>query len=117
MVKEIVELTKGNVIQLGLLLFLLGPIGYLLFTWIGFNNLRAGIASEILLILLLIGWIFSYFFRVLTGKMTFMEQRKRYRLQYENITENKLQEKFDSMTDDEKVKLLNDLELNNNDNE
>ena len=119
MVKEIVKLTKGNVIQLGLLLLLLGPIGYIIFTLIGFNNLRAGIASEVLLILLLFAWIFSYFFRVLTGKMTFMEQRKRYRRQYEQITDNKLQEEFDSMSDDEKVKLINDLDLNknNNDNE
>ena len=109
-------MTKGNVLQLGLLLFLLGPIGYLAFSTIGFNNLRAGIASEVLLIVVLLGWVLSYFFRVLSGKMTFMEQRKRYRKQYELITDKKLEEKFDSLSNDEKIKLINDLDLNNNDN-
>ena len=46
--------------------------------------------------------------------MTFVEQRKRYRKQYEKVTEKQLKEKFDSMTDDEKIKLLNDFDNKNN---
>ncbi len=109
-------MTKANVLQLGLLLLLIVLISYSGFSFLGFNNFNAGIASESLLILGLIGWVLSYFFRVISGRMTFVEQRKRYREKYDKITEKQLLEKFDSMTNDEKTKLFNDFNIDKNDN-
>jgi len=107
-------LTKANVLQLGLLLFLLGVVGYGFFVFIGFDTEKAGIASESILLLIVLGWIFSYFFRVITGNMTFIEQRKRYRHVYDQLTDRKLQEKFDSMSNDQKISLLKELETDKN---
>ncbi len=109
-------MTKANVIQLGLLLCALSIIAYWSFAFVGFDDFKAGIASEILLVVILFGWVFSYFFRVITGKMTFMEQRKRYLAEYEKITNKEIEKKFDSMSKDEKIKLIENLGTNNNDN-
>ncbi len=109
-------MTKANVLQLGFLLFLIGGCGYGIFIALGFDSGNAGVISEALLILLLLVWLISYFYRVTTGKMTFMEQRKRYLNKYEEITDKELKEKFNSMTNAEKDLLLKDLEVNNNDN-
>ena len=104
-------LTKANVLQLGLALILLGVIGYGIFIALGFDSTKAGIASQSLLISFLVGgWIFSYFVRVFSGKMTFMEQRKRYRKEYDQIADKELQEKYDSMTDQEKIIFVKELE-------
>ncbi len=109
-------MTKANVIQLGFLLFLLGAIVYGAFIFSGFNTSKAEIASEVLLVAILVGWVSSYFLRVITGKMTFMEQRKRFREKYENIIEEELSEKLDLMSVDEKARLIDEINTNNNDN-
>ncbi len=103
------SLTRANVIQLGIFVFLLGGLCYGSLLLFGFDNSTAGIASEALLVLIVLAWSGSYFYRVLTGNMTFMEQRKRYRNQFERFSENKLQEKFDSLTEQEKINLLESL--------
>ena len=103
-------MTRAKVLQLGLAVLLLGGIGYFGFQLFGFDSSKAGIASESLLILLLIAWTGSYFFRVVTGKMTFMEQRNRYRKAYEELTTSKLQSTFDSLSEQEQARLLKELE-------
>ena len=45
-------------------------------------------------------------------KMTFMEQRKRYRKEYEKIVNDKLEIKFNSLSKEEQEKLMEDLEKN-----
>ncbi len=109
-------MTKANVVQLGLLLFLLGGVAYGGFVFYGLDLTKAGIASESVLVLLLIIWILSYFLRVLTGKMTFMEQRKRYRKEYQQITDRELEARFDSMSNEDKIRLFKELEKDNNKN-
>ena len=42
--------------------------------------------------------------------MTFMEQRKRYRAAYEKLTDEKIREKFEAMTEEEKIELLKTVE-------
>ncbi len=103
-------MTKGNVVLIGLIAFLLGGIGYGLFLGVGLDSFSAGIASEAILVLVVCLWIISYFFRVVNGKMTFMEQRKRYRNSYEELTNRELEEKFDSMSAEEQSRLLQQLE-------
>ena len=94
---------------------LLGVGGYGLFIFLGFDDVKAGIAAQALLVFVLLGgWIMSYFFRVFSGKMTFNEQRKRYRKEFDQITDIKLQRKFDAMTDEEKIIVFKEIELENN---
>ncbi len=104
-------MTRGKVLQLGLLTFLIGAIGFGAFRFAGFEALSAGIASEALLVLLVIGWTGSYLFRVVSGKMTFMEQRKRYRSAYEQLQTRELKARFESMTTEEQKQLLNELDM------
>ena len=103
-------LTRINVIQLGLGVLLLGALGYGVFRFIGFDGTSSGIAAEAILFLVVLGWTGSYLLRVVTGKMTFMEQRKRYRNAYEKLTSAELQASFDSMTEEEQIRLIEELE-------
>ncbi len=103
-------MTRAKVIQIGFLVFFTGGAGYLLFRLIGISEIQSGIAAEALLILIILGWTASYFYRVISGKMTFIEQRKRYRNSYEKITNEKLEKKFESLSNDEKIRLIKELE-------
>ena len=48
--------------------------------------------KQAILILIIFAWTASYLFRVFSGNMTFMEQRKRYREAYEKLTDEKIRE-------------------------
>ncbi len=109
------QLTRANVIFIGLIVLALGAIGFEVFRLSGFDEASAGIASEAVLVLIVIGWTGSYLLRVITGKMTFMEQRKRYRKKYEQVTNLELQKKFDAMSNDDKSRLIKEIEIDNND--
>ena len=103
-------MTKGKVLQIGLFISLLGILSYKLWPQFGIDNLTAVTFSNFILIFIVITWVSSYVFRVLNGKMTFMEQRKRYRKEYEKIVNDKLEIKFNSLTKEEQEKLMEDLE-------
>jgi len=102
-------LTKGKVIQIGLFISLIGLISYKFAPRIGIDNFTATTLSSCILILIVITWETSYVNRVLNGKMTFMEQRKRYRKEYEKVIKDKLATKFNSLTKEEQEKLMKDL--------
>ncbi len=99
-------MTRAKVFQLGLILFILGGLGFEAFQILGLESISAGIAAQTVLVLIVFGWTASYLFRVFSGNMTFMEQRKRYREAYEKLTDEKIMEKFEAMTDEEKIELL-----------
>ena len=105
-------MTKGKVIQIGLVIFLLGILSYKLVPEFGMDNFTAYSISNFILILIVITWVSSYVFRVLNGKMTFMEQRKRYRKEYEKVVNDKLETKFNALSKEEQQKLMEDLEKN-----
>ena len=105
-------MTKGKVVQIGLLIFLLGILSYKISPNFGIDNFTATTISNFILIVIVITWVSSYVFRVVNGKMTFMEQRKRYRKKYEKIVNDKLEIKFNSLSKKEQEKLLDDLEKN-----
>ena len=105
-------MTKGRVVQIGLLISLLGILSYKLSPQFGLDNISASTLSNIILILIVITWVSSYIFRVVNGKMTFMEQRKRYRKKYEKIMNDKLEIKLNSLSKEEREKLMEDLEKN-----
>ena len=51
-------------------------------------------------------WTSSYLFRVVTGRMTYMQQRRRYRSGYDELTAQQLQERFDAMTPEQQQALM-----------
>ena len=103
-------MTKGKVIQIGIFVSLIGLISYELSPKIGIDNFTATTISSCFLILIVIIWVSSYVYRVVNGKMTFMEQRKRYRKEYEKVVNDKLEAKFNSLSKEEQEKLMKDLE-------
>ena len=105
-------MTKGKVIQIGILVSLIGLISYRFAPQIGIDNFTGTTISSCILILIVITWVTSYINRVVTGKMTFMEQRKRYRKEYEKVVNDKLETKFNALSKKEQEKLMEDLEKN-----
>ena len=105
-------MTKGKVVQIGIFVSLLGLISYELESQIDFDNFTTTTISSCILILIVITWVSSYIFRVVNGKMTFMEQRKRYRKKYEKVVNDKLENKFNSLSKEDQLKLMEDLEKN-----
>ncbi len=105
-------MTKGKFIQIGIFVSLIGLICFQFSPQIGIDNLTATTISSCILILIVITWVTSYVYRVLNGKMTFMEQRRRYRKEYEKVVNDKLESKFNSLSKEEQKKLMEDLEKN-----
>ena len=105
-------MTKGKVVQLGLIISLLGIILYWIVPQFSSNEINTGSISNVILFSIIFIWVSTYILRVINGKMTFMEQRKRYRKEYDKIMDEKLKRKFESMTVEEQEILLKDLEEN-----
>ena len=105
-------MTKGKVLQIGLLVSLLGLLSYKVAPQFGMDNFPASTISNFILIAIVITWVSSYLLRVFNGKMTFMEQRKRYRKEYEKIVNDKLEIKFNLLSKEDQKKLMEDLEKN-----
>ena len=103
-------MTNGKVIQIGIFFSLIGLISYKLAPQIGIDNFTTTTISSCILILIVFTWVTSYVYRVVNGKMTFMEQRKRYRKKYEKVVNDKLETKFNSLSKEEQKKLMDDLE-------
>jgi hypothetical protein len=99
-------LTRAQVILLGLVVFAIGGSGYWVFRSSGLEGFSPGIATSALLMLVVVGWTASYLLRVVGGKMTYMEQRRRYRAAYDAVTDDELQRKLDAMSHEEQAKLL-----------
>jgi len=105
-------LTKGKVVQIGILFSLIGLISYAILPQVGVDNFTINTIANLILILIVIIWVSSYIYRVVNGKMTFMEQRKRYRKKYEKVINDKLETKFNELSKEEQEKLIEDLEKN-----
>ncbi len=105
-------MTKGKVIQIGLFISLIGLISYEFAPKTVIDNFTATTLSSCILILIVITWVTSYVYRVVNGKMTFMEQRRRYRKEYEKVVNDKLETKFNALSKEEQQKLMEDLGKN-----
>ena len=105
-------MTKGKVIQIGLFISLIGLISYEFVPKTVIDNFTATTLSSCILILIVITWVTSYVYRVVNGKMTFMEQRRRYRKEYEKVVNDKLETKFNALSKEEQLKLMEDLGKN-----
>ena len=99
-------MTRGAVLLAGLAVFGLGGVGYLAFQWGGFDGFTPGIAASALLMVVVLVWTGSYLFRVVSGRMTYMEQRRRYRAGYDAATDAALQARFEALSPEEQLRLL-----------
>ena len=105
-------MTKLKVLQLGLLIAILGFFSYRFAPSFGFSEINTSSISNLILITIVLIWVSSYLLRVINGNMTFMEQRKRYRQEYDKKFTEKLEKKFESLPNDEQKKLLEELDEN-----
>ena len=99
-------MTRGKVLLIGLIVLLLGGVGYVGFDALGLEGFSAGIAAQSLLVLIVVVWTGSYLFRVVTGQMTYMDQRRRYREVYDKQEAEALQARFDALPEEEQRALL-----------
>ena len=99
-------MTRAGVLKLGLGLLATGGLGSWLFEALGLEGFSAGIAAEALLVVVVVVWTSSYLFRVVTGRMTYMQQRRRYRSEYDQLTAQQLQERFDALSPEEQEALM-----------
>ena len=106
------KLTKIKVVQIGLFISLAGFLILKIFPFIGADEISTGAISNLILFSIIFVWVSTYILRVVNGKMTFMEQRKRYREEYEKVMDAKLKKKFNTMTPEEQNNLLKELEEN-----
>ncbi len=103
-------MTKLKVLQIGVLLAIIGFFSYKITPIFGLTEISTSSISNLILITIVLVWVSSYLLRVINGNMTFMEQRKRYRKLYEKKFTEKLEKKFELLSNDEQKKLLKELD-------
>ena len=104
-------MTRGKVLLIGLAVLLLGGVGYVGFEAAGLEGFSAGIAAQAVLVLIVVVWTSSYLFRVVTGQMTYMEQRRRYREVYDEQETQDLEARFEALSPEEQQALLQKIGL------
>ncbi|WP_071515899.1 DUF3007 family protein [Geitlerinema sp. PCC 9228] len=92
-----------DVIIIGIVILAGGGLVYFVLQWAGLNTLNAGIWTQALLVLGLIGWMVSYLFRVVTSRMTYHQQLK----EYEDAV---LQKRLEEMSPEEIAQLQAEVE-------
>lgn len=102
-------MTRAQALLLGVAVLALGGVGYGAFQASGMEGFTPGLAASSLLMVVVLGWTGSYLFRVVSGKMTYMEQRRRYRATYDAQTDAELLARFEAMSPEEQAKLLADV--------
>jgi hypothetical protein len=102
-------MTRGQALLLGLGVLALGAVGWWGFQASGLEGFTPGLAASALLTLLVVGWTGSYLWRVVSGKMTYMEQRRRYRATYDALTDDALLARFEALSPEEQEQLLRDV--------
>ena len=103
-------MTKLKVLQIGVFLAIVGFFSYKVTPFFGLSEISTSSISNLILITIVLVWVSSYLLRVINGNMTFMEQRKRYRQVYEKKFTEKLEKKFDSLSNDEQNTILEELD-------
>jgi Protein of unknown function (DUF3007) len=92
-----------DVLGIGLIIFLTGGLLYALLRTFGLDTFDAGIWSQAIFLLGLVGWVLSYVFRVVGGKMTYHQQLDDYETAI-------LQKRLDEMSPEEIETLQAELE-------
>lgn len=92
-----------DAIAIGLGMFLAGGVIYVLLEGVGLDGLTAGVWSQVVLVVGVIGWVGTYVYRAMTQNMTYNQQLK----DYEDAV---LQKRFEELTPEELAKLQAEIE-------
>jgi Protein of unknown function (DUF3007) len=93
-----------DVFIISIVIFAIGGAGYLGLKSVGLDHIDAGIWSQLLLVVIILAWSFSYVFRVATKKMTYTQQLKDYEAAV-------LQKRLEELTPEQLAKLQAEIEL------
>jgi hypothetical protein len=92
-----------DAIAIALAVFLGGGLIYLVLQVTGLDGISAGIWTQVLLVVGLLGWASTYLLRVFNKKMTYNQQLEDYK-------EAVLQKRLESMSPEELAKLQAEIE-------
>lgn len=92
-----------DALAIALGVFLAGGLVYLVFQIAGIDSINAGIWTQTLLVVGLVGWSLTYLFRVGTKNMTYNQQLKDYE-------EAVMQKRLEEMSPEELAKLQAEIE-------
>lgn len=92
-----------DVIGIGVGVFTAGGLLYLALSWAGLNGLSAGIWSQVVFVMGLLGWTATYVARALGKKMTYYQQ-------LEDYEEAVLQKRLEEMSPEELAQLQAEVE-------
>lgn len=92
-----------DVIGIGIGVFAAGGIAYLMLVGLGLNTQNAGLWSQVMLVVGLLGWVSTYLFRVFTKNMTYHQQRRDYE-------EAAFQKRWEEMTPEQRAELQAQVE-------
>ncbi len=92
-----------DVIGIGIGVFIAGGLLYLAFSWAGLDGLSAGIWSQVVFVIGLLGWTATYVARALGKKMTYYQQLADYE-------EAVLQKRLEEMSPEEVAQLQAEVE-------
>ncbi|NJM73434.1 MAG: DUF3007 family protein [Scytonema sp. RU_4_4] len=92
-----------DAIGIGFGIFVAGGLAYILLRLVGIDSSEAGIWSQVLLFVGLIGWLLTYAFRAVGKKMTYHKQREQYEEAY-------LQKRLEELTPEELAKIQAEIE-------
>ncbi|HEY9700924.1 MAG TPA: DUF3007 family protein, partial [Allocoleopsis sp.] len=92
-----------DVLIIGLVVTVGGFVIYLLLQTAGIDAINAGIWSQSILVIGLLGWVFTYIFRVVTQNMTYNQQVKNYK-------DAVLQKQIEELSPEELAKLQSEIE-------
>ncbi|NEQ95331.1 MAG: DUF3007 family protein [Cyanothece sp. SIO2G6] len=87
-----------DIISIGLGVLIAGGALFIVFRFLGFDSVNAGIWSQAIFVVLLMVWVLSYVFRAATGTMT-------YNQQLDNYEDAVLQKRLDELSPEE-LKIL-----------
>lgn len=84
-------------------IFITGGLAYLGLQLVGLDGQQAGIWSQVLLVIGLIGWLASYGWRAVGKKMTYHQQREDYEQAF-------FQKRLDELSPEELAKIQAEIE-------
>ncbi|WP_066378291.1 MULTISPECIES: DUF3007 family protein [unclassified Anabaena] len=92
-----------DALGIGLGIFIAGGLAYLGLQVVGLDSQQAGIWSQVLLFVGLIGWLATYILRAVSQKMTYHQQREQYE-------ETFFQKRLDELSPEELAKIQAEIE-------
>lgn len=84
--------------------FLAGGLAYIGLKLVGLDAQKAGIWTQALLVVGLLGWLATYLFRAGSKKMTYHQQREEYEKAF-------LEKRLDELSPEELAKIQAEIEL------